>query len=116
MAYDTQLADRIREYLVGFPALDITEKEMFSGVCFMVDGKMCVCVSRDNMMCRVDPALEEPLAELPGCSQMVMKGRVMKNYWLIEPDALKTRQAFEYWVNLCLEYNPKTKAAKPKKR
>jgi TfoX/Sxy family transcriptional regulator of competence genes len=45
MAYNTKLADRIREALAHLP--DVEEKEMFRGVCFMVDGKMCVCVSGD---------------------------------------------------------------------
>ena len=66
MAYDTNLADRIREYLVTFPKLNIEEKEMFSGLAFMVNDKMCVNVSGENLMCRFDPALQEAVAEKPG--------------------------------------------------
>ncbi|MBS1686855.1 MAG: TfoX/Sxy family protein, partial [Bacteroidetes bacterium] len=46
MAYDHDLADRVREALVDVP--DVTEKEMFSGIAFMVDGKMCINVSHDS--------------------------------------------------------------------
>jgi hypothetical protein len=56
MAYDLKLAERIREYLARLPNLKVEEKKMFSGLAFMVNGKMCVNVSGENMMCRVDPA------------------------------------------------------------
>ena len=52
MAYDTKLADRIREYLAEIPNLKIEEKKMFRGLTFMVNGKMCINVSGENLMCR----------------------------------------------------------------
>ena len=73
MAYDEKLADRIREVLVDVKKVE--EKKMFRGVTFMVDGKMCVSVSRDNMMCRIDPALYESLLESRGCLPVKMAGR-----------------------------------------
>lgn len=63
MAYDVKLADRVREYLASYPGLRIEEKQMFSGLCFMVNQKMCVNVSGENLMCRYDPALNEVVAE-----------------------------------------------------
>lgn len=63
MAYDTQLADRVREYLAEFPKLDIEEKKMFRGLAFLVNGKMCVNISGQNLMCRFDPTQTEKLAE-----------------------------------------------------
>lgn len=63
MAYDTKLAERVREYLVDFPNLTVEEKKMFRGLAFMVNGKMCICVSGENLMCRFDPNLQEELAE-----------------------------------------------------
>ena len=59
MPYDTHLADRIREHLVKFPNLKIEEKKMFRGLSFMVNDKMCVNVSGENLMCRFDPSLQE---------------------------------------------------------
>jgi TfoX/Sxy family transcriptional regulator of competence genes len=115
MAYDIKLADRIREYLAGFPGLRITEKEMFSGLTFMVNDKMCVCVSGDNLMCRFDPALQETVAEIRGFEPMIMKGKELKGYCYINPTGLRSKNDFEYWVNLCLEYNEKAKSSKKRK-
>lgn len=52
MAYDTKLANRVREYLILFPELKIDEKKMFGGLAFMINGKMCINVSGENLMCR----------------------------------------------------------------
>lgn len=59
MAYSSSLADRIRKFLATKPDLKIEEKKMFRGVTFMVNGKMCVSVSGEELMCRFDPALQE---------------------------------------------------------
>jgi len=116
MAYDTRLADRVRQYLQQQTGLQIEEKEMFRGLAFMVNGKMCVNVSGDNLMCRFDPTLEETLAEQPGYQPMIMKGRVLGGYCYVEPTALRTARALAYWIDLCLAYNPEAKAAKKKKK
>ncbi len=112
MAYNITLADRIRAYLVEIPGLKIEEKAMFSGLCFLVNGKMCVNVSRDNMMCRFDPALTEEVAEKPGYEPMEMKGKAMKGYCYIIPEGFRTSKQFEYWINLCLSFNKIAKASK----
>jgi TfoX/Sxy family transcriptional regulator of competence genes len=115
MPYDTNLADRIREYLTRFPKLKIEEKKMFSGVGFMVNGKMCVNVSGENLMCRFDPALQELVAEKNGYQPMIMKGKELKGYCYIQPIGFKSKKNFEYWVNLCLNYNERAEASKKKK-
>lgn len=73
MACDTKLTDRVREYLVQFPELNIKEQKMFSGLAFLIKGKMCINVSSDNLMCRFDPALQKEVAEKPGYQPMIMK-------------------------------------------
>jgi hypothetical protein len=113
MAYDLRLANRIREYLLNFPELQIEEKRMFRGLTFMINGKMCVSVSGVDLMCRFDPLLQEEVAEKSGFRPMVMKGKEYKGYCYIDPDALKLKKDFEYWVGLCLDYN---KRAKPRRR
>jgi TfoX/Sxy family transcriptional regulator of competence genes len=114
MAYSTELADRLREYLASIPKLKIEEKEMFSGIVFMVNGKMCVNVSHENLMCRFDPSRQEELAERNGYEPMIMKGKEMKGYCYVRPEGFRTRKDFEFWVKLCLEYNPKAKASRKK--
>ena len=114
MAYDEQLADRIREALANLPKVE--EKKMFRGLTFMVNGKMCVSVSGDEMMCRFDPALQDKVAEKKGFRTMIMKGRVYNGYGYISPDGIKSKKDFDYWINLCLELNSKAKASKKKKK
>ena len=113
MAYNQQLANRIREALIDRD--DVEEKEMFRGVTFMVDGKMCVCVSGNEMMCRIDPALHEQLAEQNGCRTMTMKQRVYKGYILVSEETLKSKKVFEEWIKLSLDFNKRAKASKKKK-
>ena len=113
MAYNTQLADRIREAFVHLPVVE--EKEMFRGVCFMVDGKMCVCVSADEMLCRIDESEVENALEQNGCRQMIMNGRASKNYVFVAQEAIQSQKEFDHWVKLALDFNPKAKASKKKK-
>ena len=115
MSYDTKLADRIREYLVEFPKLKIEEKKMFSGLAFMINDKMCVNVSGDKLMCRFDPDLQEEVSEKTGYEPMVMKGKELKGYCYVEPIGFKSKKDFEYWLNLCLDYNKTAKSSKKKK-
>jgi len=112
MAYDTKLADRIRQCLAAFPKLKVEEKKMFSGLTFMVNGKMCVSVSGENLMCRFDPILQEEVAEKNGFQRMIMKGREYKGYCYVSPDGYKAKKDFEYWIKLCLDFNEKAKSSK----
>lgn len=112
MAYDTKLADRIKEYLVQFPKLKIEGKKMFRGLTFMVNGKMCVNISGQNLMCRFDPSLTEKLAGKKGFLPMIMKGKEYKGYCYIEPAGFKNKKDFEFWINLCLDFNSKAKSSK----
>lgn len=113
MAYNEKLSNRIREALADFP--DVEEKMMFGGVCYMLNGKMCVGVSKDEMMCRIDPDIYEELLEKNGCKEMVFTGRPMKGYVFISEEVMKTQKEFDYWLNLCVEFNSKAKASKKKK-
>lgn len=114
MAYDTRLADRIREYLVQFPALKIEEKKMFSGLAFLVNDKMCVNVSGENLMCRFDPGLQEEVTRRIGYLPMIMKGKSLNGYCYVEPEGFKSKKDFAYWIDLCLDYNARAKPAKKK--
>lgn len=116
MAYDTLLACRVREYLAEFPKLDIEEKKMFRGLAFLVNGKMCINISSQNLMCRFDPMLTEDVAEKKGYLPMIMKGKEYKGYCYVEPIGIKSRKDFKFWVDLCLKFNGKAKASKKRKK
>jgi TfoX/Sxy family transcriptional regulator of competence genes len=114
MAYNEQLADRVRAML--FEREDVTEKEMFSGICFMVDDKMCICVSGTELLCRVGAEKVPAELEKGNCRNMMNNGRLMKDYVYVEDTAFDNAVKLKYWVDLCLEFNPKAKSSKKKMR
>ncbi|WP_428329994.1 TfoX/Sxy family protein [Mucilaginibacter sp.] len=113
MAYNTKLADKIREALVHLP--DVEEKEMFRGVCFMVGGKMCICVSGDEILGRIGAEAVETAIEQNGVRQMINNGRVMKDYVFVGEEAYLHKRDFDNWIKLALDFNPQAKASKKKK-
>lgn len=112
MAYNQQLVDRIRETLVDFPKVE--ERFMFGGVCFMLDDKMCIGVVKDEIMCRINPDLEGIVHEKNGCRPMDFTGKSMKGFVFVSEEGFKRKHDFDYWVNLCIEFNPIAKATKKK--
>jgi hypothetical protein len=112
MAYNTKLADRIRKYLARFPELKIEEKKMFGGLSFMINKKMCINVSGENLMCRFDPALTKELSGKKGFLPMKMKGKEYLGYCYVEPAGFKNNKDFDFWINLCLQFNDKAKSSK----
>ena len=115
MSYYSNLSNRIREHLAQFPELKIEEKEMFSGLAFMVNGKMCINVSGENLMCRFDPALTPELAERTGYVPMIMKGKETKGYCYVEPEGISNNKDFQFWIGCCLDFNERAKASKKPK-
>ena len=115
MAYDTQLANKIRELLSDKREIKVEEKQLFGGLAFMVNGKMCINVSGDNLMCRFDPALQDVISEMPGFQPMIMKEKEMNGYCYVNPSGFKSNKELMYWINLCLDHNPKARSSKKKK-
>jgi hypothetical protein len=115
MAYDTKLGDRIRQYLLEFIKLKVEEKKMFRGLTFMVNDKMCISVSGENLMCRFDPGLHEEVAEKTGFQPMIMRGKEYKGYCYVQPIGFQKEKDFKYWLKICLEFNKKAKSSKGKK-
>ncbi|MEO6668967.1 MAG: TfoX/Sxy family protein [Ferruginibacter sp.] len=113
MAYDEKIAKRVRE-LISISTKRIEEKKMFGGLCFMVNGKMCVGVESERLMLRLDPEKYEDLMEKDGCKPMDFTGKVMKGYVFVDISVLNTKTKLAYWLNLALEYNKIAKASKKK--
>lgn len=110
MAFNEQLAGRIREALSQLAAVE--EKKMFQGICFMVNGKMCLCVRLDEMLCRVGPHKYAEALEMNHCRPMIHNGRTMTGFIFVSTEGIRRKKDFEYWVNLALEYNNEAKATK----
>jgi TfoX/Sxy family transcriptional regulator of competence genes len=114
MAYNEKLNDRIREALQDLHKVE--EKYMFGGSCYMLNGKMCIGVVEDEMMCRIGPDAYEEALDKPGCREMVFTGKPMKGYVFVNEEGLKTKKQFDYWVGLCVSFNKHAKASKKKKK
>lgn len=113
MAYSIALAERVRKYLEKIPELSVEEKKMFGGLAFMVNGKMCINIGEEYLMCRYNPALEEEVKQRKGYLPLEMRGKFLKGYCYVEEQGYKSTADFRYWIHLCLDYN---KEAKPSKK
>jgi TfoX/Sxy family transcriptional regulator of competence genes len=103
MAYDEELAHRIRALLADEPG--ITEKAMFGGLAFLTNGNMTVSASgQGGLMARIDPADAEEAISEPHAAIMVMRGREMPGWIRVQPDGLKTQDQLESWVHRALAY------------
>src|SRR5215471_19252284 len=112
MAVNEKLTKRVREALADLP--NVEEKRMFSGITFMVNGKMCISVGNDRIMCRIDPDIHDEVVLRNGARGVHMKGREYRGYVYVNEEGIKTKKDFGFWVNLSLEFNKKAKASKPK--
>ena len=102
MAYDEQLAERIRDVIEGEP---LTEKRMFGGLGFMVDGNMAVAASgQGGILVRIDPDDAESLTQDPHVRRMEMRGREMNGWLRVDPPALATDDELRRWVDTGLAY------------
>jgi TfoX/Sxy family transcriptional regulator of competence genes len=103
MAYDQDLADRIRE-LVGGDA-GVTEQRMFGGLAFLVGGNMAVAASgQGGLMVRVDPAQSDRLVATTTATPMVMRGRPMAGWLRIPSDDVRTKRQLSKWVTIGTSY------------
>ena len=103
MAYDEDLADRIRELLAGTKG--VTEKKMFGGLAFLIGGNMAVSASgRGGVLVRVDPDEGEKLIGTTKARPMEMRGREMSGWLRVESADVRTRAQLAKWVRLGSEY------------
>jgi TfoX/Sxy family transcriptional regulator of competence genes len=102
MAYDLGLAQRVREALGSRQG--ITERKMFGGLAFLVDGKMFVGVQDSTLMARVGPQRHQDALAVPNVRPMDFTGRPMKGYVYVDPPGLADDKALEAWVHWCVDY------------
>ncbi|HEX3461833.1 MAG TPA: TfoX/Sxy family protein [Acidimicrobiales bacterium] len=115
MAYDEELADRIRELLGVEPG--IQEKKMFGGLAFLVGGNMAISASgQGGVLVRVDPKQSDRLVETTNAEVAVMGGRSMDGWLRVAPPDLATRRQLERWVRLGAAYAGSLPAKKKKKK
>jgi TfoX/Sxy family transcriptional regulator of competence genes len=97
VAYDQDLANRIRELLAD--ERGVTEMPMFGGLAFLLGGNMAVAASgQGGLLVRVDPDRGEELLSSPHASAMVMRGREMKGWLRVDADGVRTKRELSRWV------------------
>jgi TfoX/Sxy family transcriptional regulator of competence genes len=103
MAYDEDLAHRIRELIASTP--DVTEQRMFGGLAFLVGGNMSVAASgQGGLMVRVEPDDTAALLGEPHARPFEMRGRVMRGWLRIDADGVRTKRQLEPWVKRGVAY------------
>ncbi|HWT95108.1 MAG TPA: TfoX/Sxy family protein [Solirubrobacteraceae bacterium] len=102
MAYDEELAERVRAMIDGEPG--VTEKRMFGGLAFLVGGNMSVTVSDDGLLLRGEPDEFEALRDAPGVDRFVMQNRQMKGWLRVATSAVADDATLAPWVERSLAF------------
>ena len=103
MAYDEQLARRLRELLAAEEGL--TEQQMFGGLAFLIHGNMSVSASgQGGLLLRVDPDQTDALLDEPHAEPFVMRGRAMQGWMRVAPEGLGTKPELQRWVKRGVAY------------
>jgi TfoX/Sxy family transcriptional regulator of competence genes len=103
MAYDEELAERIRELLAGEPGL--TEQKMFGGLAFLIGGNMAIAASgQGGLLVRADPDESDTLVASTNARLMEMRGRSMQGWLRVDLEDLRTKRELAKWVELGTSY------------
>ena len=97
MTYSEAQAARVRKALAG--RKEITQKEMFGGIAFLLDGNMCVGVHGDDLIVRIEPSTTDAMLKEPGAKPFDLSGgRAMAGWLLVAPAGYRTEAALRTWV------------------
>jgi TfoX/Sxy family transcriptional regulator of competence genes len=102
VAYDQRLADDVRARLGSHP--NLTEREMFGGIAFMLNGNMAVGVSGNELMVRVGKEGHDDAISLPGARMFDMSSRPMKGWILVSPEGMATDTDMRAWIDRGVAY------------
>lgn len=102
MAYDEQLADRIRSELAGVDG--VSERKMFGGIAFMVHGNMTVGIVGRDLMVRVGPDRWEPALRRAHAREMDFTGRSMKGFVYVGEQGARRADALRRWIRMGLDH------------
>jgi TfoX/Sxy family transcriptional regulator of competence genes len=103
MAYDEELAGRLRELVAGEPGL--TEKKMFGGLAFLIGGNMAIAASgQGGLMVRVDPGQSDTLLATTNARLVEMRGRQMPGWMRVDSQDVRTKQQLAKWAGLGVAY------------
>ncbi len=113
MPYNEYLSDRIAQFFIE-KSVPFSIKKMMGGLCFMVDGKMCVGVVKDEVMARIHPDIYLEALQKEGCKEMNFTGKPMKGFVFLTEEITDLDTDLYYWLQLALDFNPLAKSSKRK--
>lgn len=102
MAYDEKLAGRLRKLLEG--NLDISERKMFGGLCFLCRGHMFAGIAGKDLMARIGPDNYQKALQQEHVREMDFTGRPMKGYIFVAPEGLASGRHLEKWTLMSLKF------------
>lgn len=102
MAYDEQLAERLRRSFSGNP--DISEKKMFGGLCFLNRGLMFVGIVGDELMARIGPDNYPSALKQPHVREMDFTGKPMKGYVYVAHAGISSNEKLDEWAEMSLRF------------
>ncbi|MFY0607441.1 MAG: TfoX/Sxy family protein [Cyclobacteriaceae bacterium] len=104
MAYNEELAFRIRQTFDGFNSSDFSEKKMFGGIAFLYKGKMTVGVVKEDLMVRVLGHKMDECMENPHVRPMDFTKKPMKEFIYVSQEGFETEVQLMNWINLGIEH------------
>ncbi|MYC30387.1 MAG: TfoX/Sxy family protein [Chloroflexi bacterium] len=102
MAYNEELAHRVRSVLA--PRENITERKMFGGLAFMLNGNMCCCVDKSNLVVRTGPDRYEEALQSPNARVFDLTGRPMRGFVYVDEEGLESESALKDWVDISVAF------------
>ncbi len=120
MAYSEHQKERIGRALKA-KAKSYEGKKFMGGYCFFVNDKMCVgldidkATGKDRLMARIGEEIMTKAMKKKGCRPMDITGRPLRGFVFVDPEGFNVEKDLDYWVKLCLEYNPYAKRSGKKK-
>ena len=111
MAYDELIEKRIRK-IFDSQSVHYEAKRMMGGLCFLVNGKMCVGVETKRLMARIGPDAYDDALTRKGSRPMDFTGRPMRGFVFVRPEGIKSEKDLRYWLKLALAFNPHAKKSR----
>ena len=102
MSYDLGLADRLEQMFSGHPAME--KKKMFGGICWMLNGNMCLGIHKENLIIRVGLETAKKIIGQPSVGPMDITGKVMKGWALVTPDGFESDDNLTRYSNYAIDF------------
>jgi len=102
MAYDQNLAQRMRTYISAYP--NTVEKKMFGGIGYLINGNMGCGIHKDYLVVRINPDEYRQALRVPFVKPMDITGKPMKGWIMVSPQGYQDEESLEGWIHRGMQY------------